>query len=56
MILMGYLNAYLGDSCCEREEDLMTALVDRVLVNMIYHFMPQRQYRGVCRWIWIMQW
>ena len=41
IILMGDLNARLGDPRDEREEDLATVLVDRVLVNMIDHFMYQ---------------
>ena len=40
MILMGCLNVRLGDSRDKLEEDLSTALVDRGLVNMTYHFMP----------------
>ena len=40
MILMGDLNARLGDPYDKRKEDLATALVDRVLVNMTDHFIP----------------
>ena len=40
MILMGDLNARLGDPCDKCEEDLATELVDRGMVNMTYHFMP----------------
>ena len=41
MILVGDLNARLGDPRDKREEDLEKALVDRGLINMTYHFMPQ---------------
>ena len=40
VILMGELNVRLRDPCDECEEDLETALADRGLVSMIYHFMP----------------
>ena len=40
MILMGYLNARLGDPREKHEEDLEMALVDRGIVNMTDHFMP----------------
>ena len=56
MILMGDLNVRLGDPCDECEEDLVTALVERGLVNMTYHFMPQRRYRGAGRWTFCMHW
>ena len=45
MILMGDLNARLGDPRDEREEDPVMALVDRGLINMTDHFMPLRRYR-----------
>ena len=41
LILIRYLNARLRDPREKCEEDLATVLVDRGLVNMIYHFMPQ---------------
>ena len=43
MILMGDLNARLGDPHEECEEDLVMVLVDRGLVNMAYHFITQQQ-------------
>ena len=55
LILMGYLNAPLGEPCDEREEDLETALADRGLVNIIDHFLSQRRYWGAGGWAWIMQ-
>ena len=42
MILMGDLNAHLGDPRGKREEDLEMALVDRGLVNTTYHLLPRR--------------
>ena len=45
MILMGDLNARLGDPHEKLEENLATALVDRGMVNMTDHFMPFRRYR-----------
>ena len=41
IILMRYLNAFLGGPRDKREEDLVTALVDKVLFNMTHHFMPR---------------
>ena len=41
IILMGDLNVRLGDPRDKYEEDLATAMVDRGLFNMIYHFMPR---------------
>ena len=55
MILMGDLNARLGDPCDEREEDLATALADRGLVNMTDHLFPRRNYRGSGSWAWSTQ-
>ena len=46
MVLMGDLNARLGYPRDEREEYMVTALVDRGLVNITYHFMPRRRYMG----------
>ena len=40
VILMGELNLRLRDPCDKFEEDLETALADRGLVSMIYHFIP----------------
>ena len=55
LILMGSLNARLGDPRDEREEDLVTALADRVLVNMTDYFLSRIQYWGSGGWTWIMQ-
>ena len=40
MILLGDLNARMGDPRDEHEEDQATALVDRGMVNITYHFIP----------------
>ena len=40
MILMGDLNARLGDPSEKREEELAMALVEGGLVNRTDHFMP----------------
>ena len=55
LILMGSLNARLGDPRDEREEELVMALVDRGLVNMTDYFLPRIQYWGAGGWIWSMQ-
>ena len=55
VILMGGLNARLGDPCDKHEEDLVTALSDQGMVNMTEYFLPRRQYRGAGGWKWIMQ-
>ena len=55
MILMGDLNARLGDPCDKHEEELATALVDRGLVNMTDHFLPRRKYQGAGSWAWSLQ-
>ena len=41
MILMGDLNAGLGNPRDECEEDLSTALADRGLVNITDHLLPR---------------
>ena len=46
LILMGDLNAQLGNPRDEHEEDLVTALAEQGLVNMTYHLIPRRQYWG----------
>ena len=49
---------FCGSICApndEDDEDLATELADRVLVNMIDHFLPRRQYRGTGGWAWSMQ-
>ena len=55
MILMRDLNVRLGDPHEKCEEDLVTALVDRGLVNMKDHFLPRQQCRGAGYWMWCMQ-
>ena len=50
MIMMGDLNARLGDTCDKREEELAMAMADRGLVNMIDHFTPWRRYMGAGSW------
>ena len=55
MILMGGLSVRLGNPRDKREEDLLAALVYRGLVNMKYHFLPRRQYRGAGSWKWGIQ-
>ena len=55
MILMGYLNARLGNPRDEHEGDLATALADQGLVNMTDYLLPRRQYRGAGGWTWSMQ-
>ena len=52
MILVGDLNVWLGDPSDKREEDLATDLLDRGLVNMTDHFIPQKWYRGSGSWKW----
>ena len=42
LILMGDLNARLGNPRDKREEDLAMALADRGLVNMTDHFLPRQ--------------
>ena len=37
------------------KEDLVTALVDRVMVSMTDHFIPRQRYRGTGNWKWSMQ-
>ena len=54
LIMMGELNARLGNPRDKPEEDLATALSDRGLVNMTDHFLTRRQYRGAGGWTWIM--
>ena len=55
MILMGVLNARLGNPRDNREEELATALADQVVVRMTDHFLPRRNIgvkadiSGVCR-------
>ena len=46
LILMGELNALLGDPHYERKGYLATTLADRGLVNMTDHFLPRRRYWG----------
>ena len=52
MILMGYLNTRLGYPRDKHEEDLVTALADRGLVNTTNHLLPKRRYggAGICTW------
>ena len=54
LILMGDLNARLGDSHDECEEDLVTVLADQVLVNMTENFLPKRRYQGTGVSMWSM--
>ena len=56
MILIGDLNSLLGYLLDEREKDLVTALLDRGLFNMIDYFMPRKSYKGAGIWAWFMQW
>ena len=53
-IMMGDMNAHMGDPRDGHEEDLVTALVDKGLVNMKYHFFPRRRYWGEGIWMWSM--
>ena len=55
MILMGDLNAQLGDPRDKCEEYLEMALSDRGLVNTTEHFLPRRLYWGAGSWTWSMQ-
>ena len=43
LILMGNLNARLGDPRDKREEDLATSLSDRGLINITVYFLPRRR-------------
>ena len=43
IILMGYLNARLGNPRDKHEADLATTLAYLSLVNMEYHFLPRSQ-------------
>ena len=53
-IMMGDMNAHMGDPRDGHEEDLVTALVDKGLVNMKDHFFPRRRYWGEGIWMWSM--
>ena len=55
MILMGDLNARLGDSRDKLEEDLAAALADQGMVNTTVHLLPMRRYRGAGGCTWSMQ-
>ena len=49
-IMLQDVNASLKEPQDSREEDLATALTDSGLVNMKYHFMRRRRYRGAGSW------
>ena len=55
MIVMGELNERLDDPRDKHEEDLVTALADRGLVNMKNHFLTSKQYWGAGGCTWIIQ-
>ena len=50
VIMLGDLNERLGDPHDETEEELLTALEDRGLVDMTSHFLLQHRYRGGGQW------
>ena len=52
--LLEDLNESLMELRYVREEDLVTALAEKGLVNMTYYFMTRRRYRGAGSWIWQM--
>ena len=45
-IFLGDLNAHLGETRNEREEDMATELADHDLENFTRNFTPWRRYRG----------
>ena len=49
-ILMGELNARLGEPRDEREEDLDMALADHGLEDINRNFTPRQGYRGLILW------
>ena len=49
-ILLGDLNARLGEPCDKREEDLVMALADYGLEYITRHFNLRRRYRGQGLW------
>ena len=55
VIMLGDLNERLQEPRETREKDLETVLEDSGLVNMNYHFMPRRRYRGAGSWTWKMR-
>ena len=55
LILMGDLNARLGNLHDESEEEISTAPADQGLVTTKNHFLPRRLYRGADGWTWSMQ-
>ena len=55
LILMGDLNARLGNLHDESEEEIATAPADQGLVNMKNHFLTSKQYWGAGGCTWIIQ-
>ena len=49
-ILLGELNARLGEPRDERKEDLVTALADHGLEDINRNFTPRQRYRGLILW------
>ena len=50
VIMLGELNFRMRDPHDEREEYLATTLADCGLVDITYHFLPRRRYRGDRYW------